>query len=416
MKKSIKKVSAMLLLTEVTITILSSTFYLSPVENNSKISFYDAESEIYTKEFQDSLKQSLFEKYGENYQDVVNSNIKATKIANEIDNLLDEKNNGLYPNYYGGNYINDNQELVIQVVKNKISRSTDSKFNELNAIKSANDNVLIEYVDNSFNELKKVDDYIIEYFSKNSDTDISIVSNYVDVLKNKVIVELENNSIEEQEKFKEKIIDSEYIEFLDGQRTYIALNAGEKMWQGSTQGCSVGFRATLNGKKGFVTAGHCTQKIKIGEDYLGYGILKKQVYGMGQRTDASFIETDGTVTNDLQYSVWPATSLRVPDYNKATVGTLIGKSGWKTGGTQGKITVLSQTMYVTDSITMRPVQLVDQTMTNVKADGGDSGGPVFLLEKSATIVGIVEGSTSETHYMNYTKMQNIKADLGIFRY
>ena len=65
-------------------------------------------------------------------------------------------------------------------------------------------------------ELNKINDKITEFYINNNDTAGNLGSHYVDEENKVVVVELINNSKEEQEKFRKEVIDSEYIKFVQG--------------------------------------------------------------------------------------------------------------------------------------------------------------------------------------------------------
>lgn len=79
-----------------------------------------------------------------------------------------------------------------------------------------------EPVDNTSNvslsELSKVNDQIIAYF-QNPDVAYDNYSyNYVDEQNKVVVVGLLNNTKEEQDRFKEIVVNSDYIKFVKGER------------------------------------------------------------------------------------------------------------------------------------------------------------------------------------------------------
>ena len=88
-----------------------------------------------TKEFEKEREESLIEEYGENYRKILKDNYKSSKNAEKIKNMFaktrtlgksfDENIN--YPDYIGGLYINDNNELVIQIVKDNIPTTQSKK-------------------------------------------------------------------------------------------------------------------------------------------------------------------------------------------------------------------------------------------------------------------------------------------------
>ncbi len=401
----------------VSIMTLSSLLFTNLINFNNDTNL-DSNSESIAF-LEKKWEAKLTEKYGSDYQNVLDLNLRSVNTSEKIEQLLKSTEYNSYPEFYGGRYINDDQELVLQIVKNEDHNNYKLTTNKLyNDILSIDNNIIVEYVDNSYNTLKEIDNYIIEYFKNHKNTDISIVANSVDVYSNKVVVELENNSQLEQEKFKRNVIDSDLIIFKSGKRSYNTLNPGQGLYNGSELACSLGFRAKLNNQDGFVTAGHCVQKINVGDTYYGYGTLVKSVYEDNNSTDAAFIKTSTSVSNNLQYAAYPVTALNTGSYPQTyTVGTIIGKSGATTGGTLGKITNSSKTMYVIDHSNYTLYALPDQVMTDVKAEGGDSGGAVFTASsKLGTILGIVQGATEETHEMNFTKFINIQQSLGITKY
>jgi len=65
-------------------------------------------------------------------------------------------------------------------------------------------------------ELNDINDIIIEYFESGNENTFKLSAHYVDAEKKVVVVELEENSKEDQENFKKLVIDSEYIVFIQG--------------------------------------------------------------------------------------------------------------------------------------------------------------------------------------------------------
>lgn len=69
---------------------------------------------------------------------------------------------------------------------------------------------------NEINVLENINNKIIEYFESGKENSFNLSANYIDKENNIVIVELLNNSKEEQDLFKKLVIDSEYIKFVKG--------------------------------------------------------------------------------------------------------------------------------------------------------------------------------------------------------
>ena len=403
------------------VAVISQTSYGSTptVQSNKEIVFYDSELAMQTDEFKESMVNQLKEEYGDGYASIVSLNSQAVEASAEINDLI-INDNEVYPDYYGGMYINDNQRLVVQIVNNNVPALTNSSYQTYNNIMN-DDNVVIEYVNYSYNELNNINDSITEYFSNNISSDISISRNYIDVYANKVIVELSNNTSLEQQKFKDKVSDSELIVFRHGERSINALNSGQGMYYDGDLLCTLGFRAKRNGKSGFVTAGHCVQMFSEGSQYYSYGKIAKNAYKFGTPADAAFIE-NSSVTNNLQYPIstrYPAiTSLKTMIYPQNLVaGTLVGMNGAVSHGKTGKITQANVTHYVTDTYTLQPVQIKNQVMTDIKGSPGDSGGVVFTIDLNPRVVGVVQAMKGGTDEMSFSTYSNISSELGgITRY
>ena len=72
----------------------------------------------------------------------------------------------------------------------------------------------------SLSELSKINDKIIAYFQSSNVEYTNYSYNYVDEANRQVIVGLLNNSKEEQDKFKELVVNSEYITFRKAEPNY----------------------------------------------------------------------------------------------------------------------------------------------------------------------------------------------------
>ena len=72
----------------------------------------------------------------------------------------------------------------------------------------------------SLKELNDINDKITEFYINNNDKAGNLGSHYVDEENKVVVVELIDNSSEEQEKFRKEVVDSEYIKFVQGNQQY----------------------------------------------------------------------------------------------------------------------------------------------------------------------------------------------------
>ena len=400
MKKRLKLVVLVSL-----ITLLIIPFVKYEEKDSNTLALLDYEEILKT----DEVAKELEKTYGKNYKEVLSKNYEASEKAEKItNNMMKAKSVGnIYPDYYGGMYINDNQDLVIKIVKSK--KESEKLF--------ADEEVLFEYVEHSYNELDEVNNTIIDYFGTHDVKDNKLVANYVDIFKNKVIVELENNTKEEQDWFMKNIIDSSLIEFKKGVRhttTSRIYNAGANI----NNTCSVGYRAKLNGVEGFITAGHCIPKAPV---IPGFGTATKIIYEDKGKIDAAFIKNDAgvSITNTLEYGYFPTTSLNTKGYPGGAVGTIVVKVGATTKVTSGSIT--NSNYSSTDD---NDKYLTNLILTSALCDHGDSGGVVFKpgnnIDKTGTVLGIVHGKvgpeTGKPANMIYSRADLIQTQLGITRY
>ena len=203
MKSKLKKLSLILLLLMVTIVTLSINYFSANEKNNfEEIAIINNN----LLKFQSENEHAFKETYGENYKEALKKNESAVLVSAEIDSLFTNKklNSVEYPDYFGGKYIDDDNNLVIQVLKN------DSKTFEEEFVNLKND-VVIKYVNNSYSDLEEVNNQIINYFIKNGVLGTGLKANYIDVINNIVIVELENNTLEEQKWFKDNVVNSDCL-------------------------------------------------------------------------------------------------------------------------------------------------------------------------------------------------------------
>lgn len=72
----------------------------------------------------------------------------------------------------------------------------------------------------SLSELSKINDKIIAYFQSSNVEYTNYSYNYVDEANRQIVVGLLNNSKEEQDKFKELVVNSKYIKFIKAEPNY----------------------------------------------------------------------------------------------------------------------------------------------------------------------------------------------------
>ena len=114
--------------------------------------------------FNKRVKEYLIKEYGENYKQIIRKNKESVEKARKIESTFSKKVNGTveYPNYVGGLYINEEDNLVIQFVEKEVSNLKSDYLNQL----SVDDSINVTYVKYSYEDLKKVHDKILNYFIK----------------------------------------------------------------------------------------------------------------------------------------------------------------------------------------------------------------------------------------------------------
>lgn len=123
----------------------------------------------------------------------------------------------IYPDFIGGIYYSREGDLVVQIVKDADSWEA-SLYTEIRLAMEAMSDVVIEYVDASYNQLKKIVDEIIVLFL--DDVRCEVISNtaafYHRVSENRVVVELFDFNDDTVKAFRERIYDSSFITFRAG--------------------------------------------------------------------------------------------------------------------------------------------------------------------------------------------------------
>lgn len=348
----------------------------------------------------------------------------ATKVQTAINDYYNIKDvyNDTYPSYFGGMYINDDaSKLVIQIVKNNIPSEDSEEFEIYNKILNMDNSIQIEYVTYSYNELNEANNNISKTLSADGSTQ-NISSTYIDIMNNSVTVELIKNNQEQQMKIKNKMIKSktasatDLIKFAVGEKntTYTNINAGGYISAKGGNPCSMGMRVKYKGKKGYLTAGHCTKGVGT---TIKSGTVKARQLANNQKFDYAFIQTNSsyTPTNTLEkYSNSPSniTKLGLVSYcPTVTVNMAVSKEGITTGYTAGKVTGVNASVYYSDI----KMTITGMVKTNVYAQPGDSGGVVMIPRTDsnggAIGLGILSGGNgSEMYFTNInditTALQN----------
>lgn len=179
-------------------TLLSTSIYILP--NTVKAEENTQASELETS--QQSVEQN---------NKLINyfQTIKPKSRTVETDNT-----DLYYPDYYGGSYLNDSKELVVQITDN--NNTTKNKIETV----TENENIKFDYVDFSYSELNNIIEHIIDtqdIHSTDNNYSNSIYSDIIDCtlddINNQIIVGIRNLDDAKINEFKEKVINSPCIVF-----------------------------------------------------------------------------------------------------------------------------------------------------------------------------------------------------------
>ena len=111
-----------------------------------------------------------------------------------------------YPNYFGGMYISDDaKNLIIQIVKENIPNESSDEYEIYSNIINKDKSIKIEYVNNTFNELNLVNNNVANLMLENELENNNINGTYIDVMNNKIVVELNENTKTQQQKISRNI-------------------------------------------------------------------------------------------------------------------------------------------------------------------------------------------------------------------
>lgn len=315
----------------------------------------------------------------------------------------------VYPDYYGGSYTSDDGKLVICIPEDATPAET-AALSKLD-----DDSYVIETVDYSYNTLKEVMGQLNDYFL-NEDNDISNNINRFGIYdnQNRIVVSLFDASPEKIAEFKETVCDSSAIIFEEKENiinTEVSVNPGNEIQNGNYY-ASMGYRATLDGKDGFVTSAHFADL----DDYItnvnGTRIARVVARNYGGSADAVFCQMIGSHTPTNTLVVDGVSNNLSTQIGLPGVTTHINKIGATTGHTHGYITATDVSARDDNG-----VKFTNLTQADFSSDHGDSGGIVYSYigaTNTRRTLGIINGSDGEYSY--YSKATEVNSALGTSRY
>jgi hypothetical protein len=182
------------------------------------------------------------------------------------------------------------------------------------------------------------------------------------------------------------------------------INGGQAIYGGQYR-CSLGFNVRAGSTYYFLTAGHCGNIASSWYANAAHTTLLGTTAGSSfpgndyaiVRYSASYTNHPGTV------NLYNGTSQDITSAANAFVGEAVKRSGSTTGVHSGKVTGLNATVnYAEGTVT-------GMIKTNVCAEGGDSGGPLFAGTKA---LGLTSGGSGNCRSGGTTFFQPVTEALS----
>ncbi|MFC5034053.1 S1 family peptidase [Streptomyces sp. DSM 41987] len=190
-----------------------------------------------------------------------------------------------------------------------------------------------------------------------------------------------------------------------GANTATGAIGGSAIFGGRAQ-CSLGFNVTVQGAPAFITAGHCGNESKTwAADQAGSQPLGTVADSRFPKTDFALVTYDDPTTKPSSaVDLHNGSTQQITQAVDAAVGMKVQRSGSRTGLKDGTVTGLNATVnYGNGDIVNGLIQ------TDVCAEPGDSGGPMFAGDAA---VGLTSGGSGDCQQGGETFFQPVTAALA----
>lgn len=316
-----------------------------------------------------------------------------------------------YDSNYGGAYIDDTGDLVVRLVDCETTRVDEIRED------TGNYEIKTDDCNYSFNELLMVINTINANLDYLTDCGIVISEMYEDVYCNNVKIGVKDLT-NEKERIIRELIDSPCMDVYchnNDSEEETAIKGGDEVTNSLSGGQStIGFCATKGGVEGFVIAGHAGHTMYDNFTHAGttVGYVTDTAYYNNSTADAAFLTKSQYADTTAGISIYVCHSVST-NMNDYPVGTVVFKYGIATEQTYGKVISNYYTSKAGD------MYFLSQTTAAYNSEGGDSGGPVFLItdvvngQVTCKLLGIHRGRTGTDDYAIFTKYYNIVNELGV---
>lgn len=185
-------------------------------------------------------------------------------------------------------------------------------------------------------------------------------------------------------------------------RLRVLIAGGQAIYGGGGR-CSLGANVRSGSTYYFVTSGHCTNIASTWYADSAYTtVLGGRVGTSFPGNDYGIVRYTGTVTHPSAVYTYPGL-LTIYGAGNAYVGQAVCRSGVTTGVRCGYVTALNATVNFADGAVFGLIK------TNICAEPGDSGGPLYA-PSTGTIIGILSGGSGDctsggtTYYQPITEV------------
>lgn len=328
----------------------------------------------------------------------------------------------LYPEYYGGSYIDDGK-LVVNVCDDD-----ELVIDRLRSV-AQSDDIIVHSCEYSYNHLLDVMSKIRRFCADNRSNPLALnIDSYsLGDRENIVLVNLLSCTDADIKSFKESVCDDSSISFMkvDGPSILLSsVNPGEGLYyekngDGQLHQSSVGYRCKINNVAGFVTAGHSLEYsgIKVYKDFSGTSLYfgESTVSVQEGPVDAAFVKL---------YSGFDVTGIvgegeLYPVAMTPAVGTTINLRSFN-GHAYGPITNINKEVnYKENGIIVQTFTGLIEVNFDRMTIKGESGGVVYAIDSSTKrrfIVGILNGGSTVEARSYISKALEINKKLGITLY
>ncbi|GGN43197.1 S1 family peptidase [Streptomyces fuscichromogenes] len=166
---------------------------------------------------------------------------------------------------------------------------------------------------------------------------------------------------------------------------YTPFVAGGDAITGSGGRCSLGFNVVKDGEPYFLTAGHCTEAISTWSDSSG-NVIGQNARSSFPGNDFGLVKYTSQADHPSEVDRYDGSAQRITGAAEATVGMKVTRSGSTTQVHDGTVTGLDATVNYSEGTVSGLIQ------TDVCAEPGDSGGPLF---SGSDAIGLTSGGSGD---------------------